>query len=378
MTADDTDHDTGTGTDADADADAVADGDTTRTRTRARGNAAGAAPAGATGGGAVRTDGGFEEVVDGADVDVDRLQAKLDDVRTEVGKRIVGQRAVLNQLLACVLADGNALLESVPGLGKTSMVRTLSSVTDLSFSRIQNTPDLMPSDITGTEIIRDSGETREFVFEKGPIFANVVLADEINRATPKTQSALLEAMQEQQVTAGGETYELPDPFFVLATQNPIDQGGTYALPEAQTDRFLLKIVVDYPAFEEEVDIVDLYTTATRAPGVERVVTRDEIRQMQQLVREVPIANDVRDRAVELVRRTREADRLEFGASPRASMALVLTGKAKAFMEGRSHVSWSDVEAMAPPVLRHRVIVDFRAEREGVDADEVVRDLLREV
>jgi MoxR-like ATPase len=343
----------------------------------ATGDAAGVDPdAGTAPDPPLRTDGGFEEVA--GDADVDRLQAKIDEVRTEVGKRIVGQRAVLDQLLACVLADGNALLESVPGLGKTSMVRTLASVTDLEFSRIQNTPDLMPSDITGTEIIRDAGNTREFVFEKGPVFANVVLADEINRATPKTQSALLEAMQERQVTASGETYELPDPFFILATQNPIDQSGTYALPEAQTDRFLLKILLDYPSFDEETDIVDLYTAETAVPPVEQVVSRDEIREMQGLVREVPVADDIRDRAVELVRLTREADRLEFGASPRASMALVLTGKAKAFMEGRSHVSWSDVEAMAPPVLRHRVIVDFRAEREGVDADEVVRDLLEEV
>jgi MoxR-like ATPase len=274
-----------------------------------------------------------------------------------------------------VLADGNALLESVPGLGKTWMIRTLASVTDLDFSRIQNTPDLMPSDITGTEIIQESPEGRQFVFEKGPIFANIVLADEINRATPKTQSALLEAMQERQVTAAGETYALPRPFFLLATQNPIDQGGTYALPEAQTDRFLMKILVDYPSFEEEVDIVDLYTGSRTDPPVEQVMRREQIREMQTLVREVPIADDIRDRAVELVRATRESDRLEYGASPRASMALVVTGKARAFLEGRSHVSWADVEAMAPAVLRHRVVVDFRAEREGITADDVVRDLL---
>jgi len=307
--------------------------------------------------------------------DVDRLQSKLDDVRREVGKRIVGQREVLEQVIACILCDGNALLESNPGLGKTSMIRTLAAVTDLDFSRIQNTPDLMPSDITGTEIIRESPQGREFVFEKGPIFANVVLADEINRATPKTQAALLEAMQEKQVTAAGETYDLPRPFFVLATQNPIDQGGTYELPEAQVDRFLLKILLDYPSFEEERDIVSLYTGDVANPSVERVVSRTEIQQMQSLVRQVPIADDVRDRAIRLVQATRDREEIEFGASPRASMALVLTAKARAFMRGRRHVSWEDVVEMAPPVLRHRILLDFRAEREGLTPDEVIDRLL---
>lgn len=307
--------------------------------------------------------------------EIEQLQSKLSRVREEVGKKIVGQTDVIEQLLVCVLADGNALLESNPGLGKTSMIRTLSEVTDLQFSRIQNTPDLMPSDITGTEIIRESGGNREFVFEEGPIFANVVLADEINRATPKTQAALLEAMQEKQVTAAGETYDLPRPFFILATQNPIDQGGTYALPEAQTDRFLLKILVDYPDFEEERRIVQLYTEGERVPDVERVLAREELQQIQQLVREVPIADDLRDSAVELARATREHEQIEYGASPRASMALVLTGKARAFLRGRSHVKWEDIEAMALPVLRHRIIVDFRAEREGLDADDVIESIL---
>jgi MoxR-like ATPase len=274
------------------------------------------------------------------------------------------------------LSDGNALLESNPGLGKTSMVRTLSAVTDLEFSRIQNTPDLMPSDITGTEIIRESAQGREFVFEKGPIFANVVLADEINRATPKTQAALLEAMQEKQVTAAGETHALPRPFFVLATQNPIDQEGTYPLPEAQTDRFLLKITVDYPEFDEERRIVELYTEEFQAPPIEQVVSREEIQAMQRLVRQVPIADDIRDRAVQLVRETREVDTIEFGASPRASMALVITAKARAFMTGRTHVSWEDVAAMALPVLRHRIILDFRAERQGLTPDEAIESLLQ--
>ncbi|WP_136588956.1 AAA family ATPase [Salinigranum halophilum] len=307
--------------------------------------------------------------------DIEHLQSKLSQVREEVGKRIVGQTDVIEQLLVCVLADGNALLESNPGLGKTSMIRTLSEVTDLQFSRIQNTPDLMPSDITGTEIIRETDGDREFVFEKGPVFANIVLADEINRATPKTQAALLEAMQEKQVTAAGETYDLPRPFFILATQNPIDQGGTYALPEAQTDRFLLKILVDYPSFEEERQIVRLYTEGGRVPDVERVLSREEIQEVQQLVREVPIADDLRDRAVNLARATREHDQIEYGASPRASMALVLTGKARAFLQGRTHVKWEDIAAMAAPVLRHRIIIDFRAEREGLDADDVVESIV---
>jgi MoxR-like ATPase len=306
---------------------------------------------------------------------VDALQAKLAAAREEVGERIVGQDQVLEGLFVCILADGNALLESNPGLGKTTMVRTVAEVTDLAFSRVQNTPDLMPSDITGTEIIRETDDGREFVFEKGPIFANVVLADEINRATPKTQAALLEAMQERQVTAGGETYALPDPFFVLATQNPIDQGGTYALPEAQTDRFMFKLLVDYPEADEERDIVDLYTSRSRQVPVEQALTREEIREAQELVREVPIAEDLRDRAIELVRRTREAEAVEFGASPRASMALVVASKARAFLRGRNHVSEEDIEALAAPVLRHRIILDFRAERDGQTPDDVIADLL---
>ncbi|PSP31841.1 AAA family ATPase [Halobacteriales archaeon QH_10_67_22] len=307
--------------------------------------------------------------------EIAEIQAKVEQAREQVTRRIVGQKEVLEQLFVCILADGNALLESNPGLGKTTMVRTVAEVTDLAFSRVQNTPDLMPSDITGTEIIRETEDGREFVFEKGPIFANVVLADEINRATPKTQAALLEAMQERQVTAAGETYQLPDPFFVLATQNPIDQGGTYALPEAQTDRFMLKLLVDYPGYDEEQDIVDRYTGSTETIPVEKALTREEIREAQTLVREVPIAEDLRDRAVELVRETRNTEDVEFGASPRASMALVVAAKARAFLHGRAHVASEDIEALAPPVLRHRIILDFRAEREGKTPDDVVESLL---
>jgi MoxR-like ATPase len=308
--------------------------------------------------------------------DIDDIQSKLARVREQIGRRIVGQRDVVERLLVCILADGNALLESNPGLGKTTLVRTVAEVTDLSFSRIQNTPDLMPSDITGTEIIRESDEGRQFVFEKGPVFANIVLADEINRATPKTQAALLEAMQEKQVTAAGETYELPRPFFILATQNPIDQGGTYPLPEAQTDRFLMKILVDYPSFDEEREIVNLYTgSRTASPEVDRVLSREELQRAQALVRQVPVADDIRDRTVELVRETRDADNIEFGASPRASMGLIVSAKARAFLAGRNHVSWEDVTEMAPPVLRHRIILDFRAEREGVTPDDAVQALV---
>ena len=313
--------------------------------------------------------------MNGSDDEIDRIQRRLAALRAEVGKRIVGQTDVVEQLLVCLLCDGNALIESNPGLGKTTLIRTVAEATDLSFSRIQNTPDLMPADITGTEIIREAGGSREFVFEKGPVFANLVLADEINRATPKTQAALLEAMQEKQVTTAGETRDLPRPFFVLATQNPIDQEGTYPLPEAQTDRFLLKILMEYPGRDEEREIVDRYTTGAPDPAVDRVLSREGLKRAQQLARQVPIADDIRDRAIDLVRATREAENVEFGASPRASMGLVLAAKARAFLAGRTHVSEADVEAMARPVLRHRLVVDFRAEREGITPDDAVAALL---
>lgn len=311
-----------------------------------------------------------------AEVDLAGVHESLQEVRNEIATRIVGQQAVIDQLLACVLCDGNALLEGNPGLAKTLLVRTMADVTDLEFSRIQNTPDLMPSDIIGTEIIREVGGEREFSFEKGPVFANVVLADEINRATPKTQSALLEAMQEEQVTASGETYALPDPFFLLATQNPIDQEGTYPLPEAQADRFTMKIAVDFPSFEEEREVVDRYTSgAEENIIVERVLRRERLRELQTLTRQIPIAEDLRDDAVSLVQDTRSVDHIEFGASPRASMALVLTAKARALLNERTHVSREDIEAMAKPVLRHRIVVDFRAEREGMTPDDAIDELV---
>ncbi|SEP22701.1 MoxR-like ATPase [Halogranum amylolyticum] len=329
-----------------------------------------------TGRAGTETEDGTEREAAAEEFDLETVARTLDRVRTEVGKRIVGQEAVIEQLLASLLCDGNALLESNPGLGKTLMVRTLASVTDLSFSRIQNTPDLMPSDITGTELIRETDRGREFVFERGPVFANVVLADEINRATPKTQAALLEAMQEKQVTVGGETYQLPRPFFLLATQNPIDQEGTYPLPEAQSDRFLMKILLDYPALDEEEEIVNRYTRSLNPSiPVETVLSASELQRVQELTRQVPIADDLQLSAIELVRRTRDAEHVDFGASPRASMGLVVAAKARALLDGRTHVKREDVEAMAAPVLRHRLILDFRAERQGTTADDVVAELL---
>lgn len=308
----------------------------------------------------------------------DDVTNRIQAIRSELRQRIVGQEEVVDEVLACLLCDGNALLESTPGLGKTLLVRTLAAVTDLSFSRIQNTPDLMPSDVIGTEMVRETKNGRTFTFEEGPVFANLVLSDEINRATPKTQSALLEAMEEGQVTAGGETHDLPEPFVVLATQNPIDQEGTYPLPEAQADRFLLKILLDYPDADAEREIVDRYTRELDATvPVEKQVSTAELRQMQRLAHKVPIADDLRDLAVGVVRDTRIAEDLEYGASPRASMSLVRAAKARALIEGRTHVSAEDVHAMARPVLRHRVVVDFRAEREGTTPDEAIGNLLED-
>jgi len=309
---------------------------------------------------------------------IDDVTNRVQAIRSAVRRRIVGQEQVVDRVLACMLCDGNALLESTPGLGKTLLVRTLAEVTGLSFSRIQNTPDLMPSDVVGTEMVRETEAGRRFSFEKGPVFANLVLSDEINRATPKTQSALLEAMEEGQVTAGNETYDLPEPFFVLATQNPIDQEGTYPLPEAQSDRFLLKVVVDYPSADAEREIVDRYTGDVDASvSVDERVSAGELRRMQQLTHRVPIADDVRDLAVGVVRATRGHDDLEYGASPRASMSLVRAAKARALMEGRTHVSADDVTAMAKPVLRHRIVVDFRAERDGATPDDVIERIVAE-
>ena len=303
----------------------------------------------------------------------------FDELQKEVGRVIVGQQDTVEQIMIAMLCNGNALLQGYPGLAKTLTVKTIADIMDLKFSRIQHTPDLMPSDITGTYIIEESGGKRQFKFQPGPIFANIVLADEINRATPKTQSALLEAMQEKQVTVGTQTIKLAQPFFVLATQNPIEQEGTYPLPEAQADRFLLKIQVNYPTFEEEVEIVNRYTGELKEPKMRTLLNKSALLGLQALVRQVPIANDIRDRAVKIVHATRNTkDLVHYGASPRASLSLVLTAKARALIKGRTHVSSEDLNAMAPPVLRHRIILNFEAERKGITTDEAISQIVSKV
>lgn len=303
----------------------------------------------------------------------------FDDVFEEVEKVIVGQQEMVTQILSAVLADGNALVEGYPGLAKTLSVRTLARIMDLRFSRIQNTPDLMPSDITGTYVLEESNGKREFKFHPGPVFANVVLADEINRATPKTQSALLEAMQEKQVTVGNTTYKLDLPFFVLATMNPIEQEGTYKLPEAQEDRFLLKIKVTYPSFDEEMEIVNRYTGEDKERKLRVVVSKEQLLDLQALTRQVPVSSDIKQFIVKLVNETRNRkDIIEYGASPRASTGLVLASKARALIGGRNHVSIEDVRAMAYPVLRHRIILNFEAERKGLTPDGAIKLLLDKI
>jgi MoxR-like ATPase len=303
----------------------------------------------------------------------------FDELYKEVGKVVIGQNEVIEQILVAVLCDSNALLEGYPGLAKTLTIKTLAELMNLKFSRIQNTPDLMPSDITGTFIIDEVAGKRSFKFQRGPIFANIVLADEINRATPKTQSALLEAMQEKQVTMGNETYKLDLPFFVLATQNPIEQEGTYPLPEAQSDRFLLKIKVGYPNLEDEIKIVDRYAMELRDYRLKTVLDKHHLLSLQQFTRQVPIANDIKKRIVEIVHATRnQKGEILFGASPRASIGLVLASKARALIEGRNHVSNDDVNIMALPVLRHRIILNFEAERKGLTTDEAIKNILNKV
>lgn len=308
---------------------------------------------------------------------IEKLKETFSNVTKEISKVIVGQEEVIEQILVAILCDANALLESYPGLGKTTMVKTIANVLDLKFSRIQNTPDLMPSDIIGTYVIEEDKGKKVFRFQKGPVFANVILADEINRATPKTQSALLEAMQEKQVTVGNQTFELERPFFVLATQNPIDMEGTYPLPEAQVDRFLLKILVGYPKFDDEMEIINRYTKASADAGVRVLLSKESLTLLQNLTRQVPIADDIKKRALEIVAKTRTAkDLIEYGASPRASIGLILAAKAKALLDGRKYVSAKDVEDMAYPVLRHRLILNFKAERDGKTPDDVIREILK--
>ena len=312
-------------------------------------------------------------------MDFDKLKSTFTKIKKEVSKVIVGQEDVIEQILIAILSDSNALLESYPGLGKTLTIKTISEVMDLKYSRIQFTPDLMPSDVTGTQIIEEVNGKRFFKFEQGPIFANIVLGDEINRATPKTQSALLEAMQEKQVTIGNKTYDLDRPFFVLATQNPIEQEGTYPLPEAQTDRFLLKIVLNYPSDAEELEIVEKYTVAMKENKINKIIGKSSLIALQNLTRQVPVSNDLKKKVVRIVTETRKkGGAIEFGASPRASIGLILASKARAILNGRSHVSAEDINIMAYPVLRHRIVLNFDAERKGLTTDDAIKQILEKV
>jgi MoxR-like ATPase len=311
------------------------------------------------------------------------------DLREQVAKVVVGQNDVIEQLFICLFTRGHGLLVGVPGLAKTLLVSTVAQTLSLEFNRIQFTPDLMPSDITGTEVIEENKTTghREMRFVKGPVFANVVLADEINRTPPKTQAALLEAMQEHHVTAGGLRHALPQPFFVLATQNPIEQEGTYPLPEAQLDRFMFNIRVGYPSAQEELDIVKR-TTARQQAEVASVLNAEQVMMIQDMVRDVPVADHVVQYALRLVRATRFPARgeqdarpdflqkyLSWGAGPRASQNLILAGKAHALLRGRTHVEPIDIQQVAPPVLRHRILTNFAAEADGVTSDDLIDQLL---
>jgi MoxR-like ATPase len=309
-------------------------------------------------------------------------------IKTELGKRIVGQHEVIDDLIACFLAGGHCLLIGVPGLAKTMLVASLAKCLDLAFNRIQFTPDLMPSDITGSEILYDDRASgrREFRFVKGPLFHNIVLADEINRTPPKTQSALLQAMQEREVTSSGVTYQLPDPFWVLATQNPIEQEGTYPLPEAQQDRFMFSIEVQYPDFDAELEIVRT-TTSPHTVAINPVVTLDEIKSFRDLVWRVPVAESVMTAAVRLARSSRTGSEecpeeikkhIMWGAGPRASQFLVLAAKAYALLDNRPSPSIEDVRRAAFPVLRHRLVRSFHAEVENVGANEIIEELVKKV
>ncbi|MBR9699432.1 MoxR family ATPase [Candidatus Woesearchaeota archaeon] len=303
----------------------------------------------------------------------------FDSLFKEINKVVIGQDEILRQIMICILSDANALLEGFPGLAKTLAVKTLAELMDLKFNRIQSTPDLMPSDITGTYIIEEKGGKRDFKFQQGPVFTNILLADEINRATPKTQSALLEAMQEKQVSVGNSTFQLDMPFFVLATQNPIEQEGTYPLPEAQQDRFLLKIMVDYPNYEDELKIVNIYTESKKVAKLKPMLNKTHILSLQNLSKQMPIANDLRKKAVSIVQATRKNKELIlFGASPRASIGLVLAAKASALLDGRTHVNTKDIETMAYPVLRHRIILNFEAERKGMTPDDAIKEIMKKV
>ncbi|PHR48758.1 MAG: AAA family ATPase [Fluviicola sp.] len=312
--------------------------------------------------------------------EVDQLVKKYNTLKTEIHKIIVGQDDVVDQVLISIFSRGHCLLVGVPGLAKTLLVNTISRTLGLSFNRIQFTPDLMPSDIVGSEIL---GENRTFKFVKGPLFNNIVLADEINRTPPKTQSALLEAMQERHVTAAGQNYPLPAPFFVLATQNPIEQEGTYPLPEAQLDRFMFNIWVDYPSFEEEMAIVKSTTTDTKI-DIKQVMSGEEIMRFQEIIREIPVADNVLEYAVRLVGKTRindasapqlTKDFISWGAGPRASQYLIIGAKCHAVLKGKYAPDIEDVQAVAKPILRHRLVKNYKAEAEGYSMDRIIEELL---
>ena len=317
-----------------------------------------------------------------------RLKSGRDHIITELRKRIIGQEAVIEQVLTALFAGGNCLIVGVPGLAKTLLIHTIAQALDLKFSRIQFTPDLMPSDITGTDLIQEDPTTgrRQMVFMPGPIFANVVLADEINRTPPKTQSALLEAMQEHRVTIQGRTYTLEEPFFVFATQNPIELEGTYPLPEAQLDRFMFEIVIDYLDEDQEVEVVQT-TTSIPGEGPRRAVSASDLIAFQQLVRKVPVSDAVARYAVTLARMSRPTSKdapdfikkwVAYGTSVRAAQYLILGGKARALMNGRYHVGFEDIRALAGPVMRHRIIMNFNAQSERVTTDQLIEQLVRAV
>ncbi|KPK95854.1 AAA family ATPase [bacterium SM23_31] len=319
---------------------------------------------------------------------VQLLKKAYNDIKNELGKRIVGQLDIIEQLLICLLARGHCLIIGVPGLAKTLLIQTLAQVLELEFSRIQFTPDLMPSDITGTEVLEEDRTTGQkiFKFVKGPVFANIILADEINRTPPKTQSALLEAMQEHKVTVAGETYTLDEPFFVLATQNPIEQEGTYPLPEAQLDRFMFNLWMDYPTSDEEKEIVKT-TTSAYEPDIKTVLGAEEIIEFQDLIRRVPVADNVVDYAVSFVSMTRPdhdgapefiKEWISWGAGPRASQYLILGAKTRAILDGRPTPDIEDVKMVARPVIRHRLVTSFNAEAEGIDALTIIEKLFDEV
>ena len=324
-----------------------------------------------------------------SDITEQQIAEMVEKIRTceeEIGKAIIGQKDIIRQTILAILADGNVLLEGVPGLGKTELVKAISKVFDMSFSRIQFTPDLMPADVTGTSLILKEGDKNVFQFEPGPIFAQLVLADEINRATPKTQAALLEAMQEKTVTAGRTTYELPSPFLVLATQNPIENEGTYPLPEAQLDRFLFKLLVDFPKKDELKEILNI-TVGTKRPSLSNKLTGQEIINMRTVITQIPIAEAVMDFALSIVVGTHPElegapevvkKYVSAGASPRAAQAIIKTARARAMMEGRYNVAYEDIEYVAYPALRHRLITNFEAIADEMNVDAIIKEIIESV